>query len=166
MAEATGKLNGIFEECLFAPIEADCETAVDCAEGLQALVLGAGARDEALQRGMAGALADKFQDAIGDVHNWRCAPITTTCATLIGADASSARTCQLRLAATDVVPMPNSFGLVWYPEDPGAAPVTGAQALYLSLQFYDRVDDLNRICSARPATRARSFVRVVDNSSH
>jgi hypothetical protein len=166
MAEATGKLNGIFEECLFAPIEADCETAVDCADDIQVVFLASGARQEAEQRGMTLAIAAQFESALLDSANWRCAPVTNTCAALTGADPTPEPTCQLRLAATDVVSMPDRFGLVWYPEDPGAEPVTAAQGLYLGLSFLGQTDELLQLCSPRPATRARSFVRVVDNSSH
>lgn len=166
LSSATTKLNAIIAECATAPFEASCETAADCDDTFQAQALANGARTEAQDRGMSLSRANEFSSALRSPDNWRCTPVTKTCADLFGVEPIAENVCQLELRATDVVAMPNSFSLVWYPGDPGQNPVTAAQGLYLGLTELGLIDQLAQLCSPAPATRARAFVRLVDNSSH
>lgn len=159
-------LNKSIAECASAPTQASCETLDDCDGTFQAIALGNAARKEALDRGMSEQRATEFRDAILERSNWSCAPVTQTCADLFGVDPDPDNVCQLKLRATDVVGMPGAFSLVLYPGDPGQNPVTAAQGLYLGLTELGQVDTLAQLCSPLSKTRARAFVKRVDNSTH
>lgn len=166
LSNATVQLRELLGECAAAPVDANCETAADCDRTGIALFLSSGAQLEALTRGMSQPRAIQFGNALTNEQNWRCGPVTQTCADLLGREATSENVCQLKLEATDVVAMPNSFSLVWYPGDPGQNPITAAQALYLGLTNRQQFDTLAELCSSASATRVRAFVRRTDNSSH
>jgi hypothetical protein len=159
IAQAATKINGVLSECAVAPLEVPCAEAVECAAGW-GNILGGRAYDEAnLVRGLSVARAEQFRMAMTSESNWTCAPVPSRCAALTGAEATEEPTCQLKLRATSLVPMPDSFSLVWYPGDSSSGPVTAAGALYLALQNTQQVDQLADLCTPTAATKTRSFVR-------
>lgn len=166
LSGAAGTLNDIIAECATAPLSANCETPEDCDGTPTAIALANNAHDEAIARGMSEARASEFRAQVRDPASWTCAPVKQTCADLFGAEPNPDRVCQMKLRATDVIAMPNSFSIVWYPGDPGQNPVTAAQALYLGLTRLGQSDVLAQLCSPVQPTRARAFVKRVDDSPH
>ncbi len=166
LKDAVSQLNDIVAECAAAPTEDPCEVAANCALTKTSLDLGFAAREEAKLRGFSLDLADQAFAAVRSEKNWRCAPVSSTCASLTGAQPTDGPVCQLELRALDLVPMPDSFSLVWYPLGNPVVEITAAEALYLALTFAGDTEQLGNLCSAQPLARGRAFVRRVDNTSH
>jgi hypothetical protein len=161
LAQAAGGLNAALDECAVAPLEWGCSAAESCASTASpAGLLGEKAKAEALARGMSESRADQFRKALLTAESWRCAPVSSTCSSLTGAEVTEEPVCQLVLRATDIVPMPDSFSLVWYSRDfRTSGPVTAAGALYLALTQLQQTDELAKLCSPPAQTRVRAFVR-------
>lgn len=158
--EATGQLNTAMRECAAVPINLPCDTAEACAMSFPAVALASAAFNEAFTvRGLPENRAERFRDALTSPSNWTCAPVAANCAALTGAEATQDPVCQLNLRATDLVPMPDAFSLVWYAGDSSRSQVTAAAALYLALQNQQQAAQLERLCTPLPATTLRSFVR-------
>lgn len=160
---APQQLNTLVGECAAVPMVdlPPCTEAVQCAQSLPVVLgLGPAARAQALARGMSAARANEFLSALTTDANWNCAPVKPQCAGLTGAVPTSGPVCQLHLRASDVVPMPDSFSLVWYGKDSEQSPVTAAGALYLALQQLDQPDQLAQLCSEPRTAPVRPFPRV------
>lgn len=120
---------------------------------MDAVLLAAAAHSEVLRRsGGDDALAESMRSVLLSEENWRCAPVTATCAAVLGTDPVPTPTCQLRLQATDIIAMPESFSLVWHAEGAGREPTTTGQALFLALTYGERSEDLTRLCSPLKTT--------------
>ena len=159
LLEAADRLNDSIGECTVAPVEFACGEPGDCLDNAIVDVLGNAARNEAIARGIPDARAQQLRDSLRTVDNWTCAPVSSSCAALTGAEATDEAVCQLKLRATKLVPMPDSFSLVWYEDDSSSVPVTAAAALYLALQNTQQTDQLAQLCSPAQEKRLRSFVR-------
>ncbi len=159
LLDAADRLNDSIRECAVAPVQFACGEPADCLENAQIGVLGDAVLAEAAARGIPEARAYQLRGALEAGANWTCAPVSSSCAALTGAEATDEPVCQLKLRATKLVPMPDSFSLVWYEDDSGGAPVTAAAALYLALQNTQQTDPLAQLCSPAQEKRLRSFVR-------
>ncbi|MCC6217311.1 MAG: hypothetical protein IT376_20810, partial [Polyangiaceae bacterium] len=102
------ELNPVLQECLAVPVPTatPCGQPSDCAASNEARILALGAALEVEDRGGDDDAASAFQSVLTDSNNWRCAPITDTCASAFGGTATEAPVCQLQLQAVDLVPMP------------------------------------------------------------
>ncbi|MEZ4220761.1 MAG: hypothetical protein R3B13_07500 [Polyangiaceae bacterium] len=166
---AEGQLDSAVGECATAPVTEipPCEYDINCSQNFVTAGIALSARTEALARGFGLPRAQQYESALLTESNWTCAPVTERCAALTGADATGDKVCQVKLRAADIVPMPNSFSLVWYRGDgPQSGNVTAAAALYLALQNAGNTDGLAELCSPLRNTYSRKFTRFVDNSSH
>lgn len=154
LAEVTTKLNTALSECLAVPVETanPCTEPVDCSTSVEVMRMAVGAGLEAKSRGAPEDLQESLAAVVRDTSNWRCAPVTPTCAAILGTDPVPTPTCQLRLQATDIVAMPESFSLVWHQEGAGREPTTTGQALFLALTYGERSEDLTRLCSPLKTT--------------
>jgi hypothetical protein len=176
MHEAPQRLNDIVGQCLKAPLGAACNQPADCTALTEVKLLALGASQAAVQRGFTEQRQQQLSQQLLDANNWACAPVSQECAALSGAQATSAKQCQLNLRPSDVVVMPDSFSLVWYVDNQDVTgqftgPPTAAEALYLGLVTLagvnpDAAAQLANLCTPLKPTRARPFVRVVDNSDH
>ena len=109
LREAATTLNDLFAQCLVAPIDVNCESSDNCVSNFSTAFLANAAEQEALARGMSAGRAAQFEAALLNKNNWSCAPITEACADLTGSEPTEEKTCQLKLRAADIVPMPDTF---------------------------------------------------------
>lgn len=154
LATVVPTVNAALAECLAVPVAPDreCESALACATHSDAALLAAMASAEVMDRGGDEPLAESFVAVLRSEANWRCAPVTPECAAVVGTDPVATPTCQLRLQATEIIAMPESFSLVWHTEGAGREPVTTGQALFLALKQGRSTESLERLCSPLKTT--------------
>lgn len=147
--QVVGEMNETLLECLWAEVDTAllCSDAVPCHSTLEAVGLSLQARDEALDRGAESGAAESLRAILVDPASWRCAPVKESCASVLGVNPTPENVCQLRLQATDVIAMPESFSLVWHASGAGREPVTTGQALYLALSALGDASRLDQLCS-------------------
>ena len=179
LSGAAGTLNDTIKQCMQAPITHDkfalapesCTDTTSCYQQV-GQYLGGNAEKEALHRGASAPLAGEYLAALTNPKNWVCAPVSADCASLTDSTATTQKVCQLKLRATDLVPMPDQVDLVWYPGGLPANP-SAVAALYLALQHLKAnpnptiasgaTSGLSTLCSGPPSGGVfRRFVRVAE----